>query len=186
MSNQDPFDPASLRLSQDFAATAGVKKLLNRVPVRKPTRQEFVQVHPDALYHLSTLVLELKEDRDIYLVAPSMRDDLLSEAFPVTLFTTINRQRVLTLWPCRLPGPEGRSNPWHQSALEAAAYATKAWVRVEADMSLGAYGLYEAAGELPAPEWPDMTLAEILKIAFRDKYIDNPDHPVVQRLRGRT
>ena len=182
----DPFNPAALRLSQDFAATAGVKKLLTRVPVRKPTRQEFVRVHPGEDYRLTTTALELKEDRDTYLVAPLMREDLLSEAVPVTLFLAINRQRVIFLWPCRLPGPDGRSNPWHTSALEAAEHATKAWVRVESDMSLGSYALFEAVGDLPDPDWPDLTPTEILRIAFKDKYIDSPEHPVVKRLRGHT
>ena len=36
-SSHDPFDPAALRLSQDYTATVGVKKLLTRVPVRKPS-----------------------------------------------------------------------------------------------------------------------------------------------------
>ena len=44
----DPFNPAALRLDQSYADTVGVKKLLTTVAVRKPTRQEFVRVHPDA------------------------------------------------------------------------------------------------------------------------------------------
>jgi hypothetical protein len=43
----NPFDPANLRLSQSFVETAGVKKLLTTVPVRKPSAQDFVRVHPD-------------------------------------------------------------------------------------------------------------------------------------------
>lgn len=40
-SQADPFaDLGKLRLSQDFAATVGVKKLLTTVPVRKPTGQD--------------------------------------------------------------------------------------------------------------------------------------------------
>ena len=35
----DPFDPANLRLSQSFAETVGVKKLLTTVPVANPTRK---------------------------------------------------------------------------------------------------------------------------------------------------
>ena len=46
----DPFDPSSLRLDQSFADGEGVKKLLLTVPVRKPNRQDFVRVHPDAAY----------------------------------------------------------------------------------------------------------------------------------------
>ena len=43
----DPFDLANLRLDQSFVETAGVKKLLTTVPVRKPNPQDFVRVHPD-------------------------------------------------------------------------------------------------------------------------------------------
>ena len=46
----DPFDPANLRLSQSFVETAGVKKLLTTVPVRKPSPQDFVRVHPSPEY----------------------------------------------------------------------------------------------------------------------------------------
>src|SRR3954468_20514367 len=72
VSAPDPFDPAALRLGQDFAATVGVKKLLTRVPVRKSNRHEFVRVHTDPERHLATMILELKEEREVYLVAPDM------------------------------------------------------------------------------------------------------------------
>ncbi len=41
------FDPASLRLSQNFHESLGVKKALITVPVRKPGKQDFIRVHPD-------------------------------------------------------------------------------------------------------------------------------------------
>ena len=44
--NTNPFDPAHLRLSQDFTSQIGGKKALMSVPVRKPDRQWFVRVHP--------------------------------------------------------------------------------------------------------------------------------------------
>ena len=40
----DPFDPESLRLTQDFAGAVAVKKVLTTVPCRKPNRHEFVRV----------------------------------------------------------------------------------------------------------------------------------------------
>ena len=46
-STPDPFNPTNLRLSQSFVETAGVKKLLTTIPVRKPSPQDFVRVHPD-------------------------------------------------------------------------------------------------------------------------------------------
>jgi hypothetical protein len=180
----DPFDPARLRLGQNFAATVGVKKLLTQVPVRKPTRQEFVRVHHNPDWHLATMILELKEDREVYLVAPELYAELLGEIVPVMLYPTINRQGIISLWPCKLPGPDGKTNPWHKSALEAAEHAIERWVRIAANMMLGAYEIFEAAGDLPEPKWPDLSLQELLKLAFKDTRIDRPDHPVVQRLRG--
>src|SRR5262245_31357766 len=58
----DPFDPSSLRLTQNFAASIGVQRLLTTVPVRKPSKEWFVRAHPREDYRLQTAVLELKED----------------------------------------------------------------------------------------------------------------------------
>jgi len=181
---QDPFDPSRLRLSQDFAATVGVKKALITVPVRKPSKQEFVRVHPDQAYRLETAVLELKEERETYLVEPSLWPELPSELTPKVLFTTMNRQGVLTLWPVRLPGEDGRLDEWNASALEAAEMARDRWVRMVANMGLGAYEVYEASGDLPDPTWPELTFTEILKVAFKGRYITEIEHPVIRRLRG--
>jgi hypothetical protein len=102
----------------------------------------------------------------------------------VTLFTAINRQGVLYLWPVKLPPPDGRQMEWHRSAAEAAELAMDKWIRVSANMSLGAYELFQATGDLAEPDWPELAFPEILKIAFRDHMIDREDHPVVRRLRG--
>jgi hypothetical protein len=181
----NPFDPAALRLDQNFTETVGVKKLLTTVPVRKPNRQDFTQVRLDPDHRLSpAAIIELKEDREVYLVTPAMALELPGEFTTVTLFTAINRQGVLHLWPVKLPGPDGRQMEWHRSAAEAAELAMGKWVRITANMSLGAYEVFEATADLPEPTWPDLPLGEILKIAFRDHIIDRADHPVVQRLRG--
>jgi hypothetical protein len=57
----DPFDLDNLRLSQSFAETAGVKKLLKTVPVHKPSAQDFVRVHLSPEYRMSAPVIELKD-----------------------------------------------------------------------------------------------------------------------------
>jgi hypothetical protein len=66
----DPFDLSALRLSQNFLETAGVKKQLLTVPVRKPNPQDFVRVHPDPAYRADLLAVELKDDRETYVVRP--------------------------------------------------------------------------------------------------------------------
>jgi hypothetical protein len=182
----DPFDPARLRLSTDFLAAAGVKKLLTTVPVRKPSKEWFVRCHPDAAYHIETCVIELKEDSETYLVDPSLWAELAGESTfsPRLLITTQNKQGVVFLWPVRLPRADGRHDDWNRSALEAANHATKGWVRVQANMSLGAYEVFQAIGNLGDPEWPTLPLNDLLRIAFKDRFIDSLEHPVLKRLRG--
>jgi hypothetical protein len=102
------------------------------------------------------------------------------------MYACINRQGVVFLWPVRLPGADGRQLEWHRSAAEAAEMAMQRWVRVKANMSLGAYEVYEAAATIPDPVWPtDLTFMQMLTIAFKGRLVDNLGHPVLKRLRGR-
>ena len=122
----NPFDPAALRLDQTFAEGIAVKKLITTVHVRKPSRQDFVRVHRDPDYRLSpAAIIELKDDREIYLVKPTVASELTQEITVVTLFTYVSRQGVVSLWPVRLPTPDGKQNPWHRSAADAAELAMR-------------------------------------------------------------
>lgn len=182
----DPFDPAKLRLSQNFLSTGGVKKHIPSLSARKPTKEEGFRVHPAPEYSLDTLLLELKDSGEIYLISPDLHGELVTEKTVTArrIVAAVNRQGSPFLWPLKLPSPEGRQDRWAESALEAAEAATKTWVRMQADMGLGGYVFFTPLGELPPPEWPDMDLRQMLKLAFRNTFIDTPDHLVLRRLRG--
>jgi hypothetical protein len=179
----DPFDPENLRLDQSFIESAGVRKLLTTVPVRKPHRQELVRVHSDPAYRLTAAIIELRDDREVYLVPPVLAQQT-PEAISVTLFTAINRQGVTFLWPVKLPTSDGKTNEWHRSAGEAAERAMTRWLFVRANMALGAYEMIEASATIPDPVWPTATFKELLKIGFRESLIEDFNHPVLKRLRG--
>jgi hypothetical protein len=179
----DPFRPDNLRLSQTFTETVGVKKQLVTVPVRKPSPQDFVRVHPELRENFP--ILELKDEREEYIVTQSMIPELADEIVTKTLFLAINRQGVVFFWPVRLPSPDGKDLDWWRSAREAAARAVDRWVRLKANMSLGAYDVFEAEAIKAEPEWPELGLWELVKIAFKNNLIDHPDHPAIDRLRGR-
>jgi hypothetical protein len=51
-------------------------------------------------------------------------------------------------------------------------------------MSGGGYDVFQALGQLPDPEWPNHTMDEIIKTAFRGRIINDLEHPVVQSLFG--
>jgi hypothetical protein len=154
--------------------------------VKKPAREWYVRTHPSEDYRIQTAVIELKEDRETYLVAPALWSELSAEATfsPRLLVTSQTRQGVPFLWPIKLPGTDGRHDEWSRSALEASQMAIERWVRVVANMHLGAYDVFYSTAELQEPEWPDKPLGELLRLAFRDKFIDSIDHTVLRKLRG--
>jgi hypothetical protein len=179
----DPFDLA--RLDPSFVETAGVKKLLTTVPVGKPNPQDYVRVNRDPAFRDSFATIEWQEDRELFIVVPSVARELPGECVLVTLYTAINRQGVVRLWPIKLPGPNGRIIAWHRSQAEAAERAIERWVRVKSNKSLGAYEVFEASATIPDPEWPAESFQQLLRIGFRDRLIDRLDHPLIAKLHGR-
>lgn len=180
----DPFDIASLRLNPSFLETAGVKKLLTTVPARRPSPQDFIRVRPEPEYRENFAMIDLKEEREDYLIRPELLPDLAGEVVLKTLYTAITRQGIVFVWPIRLPAPDDRKTEWSRSAREAAELAMSRWVRIKANMSLGAYEITVAESTIADPVWPDLSFQELIRIAYRDRMITSLDHPVIKRLRG--
>ena len=172
------------RLSQDFESLIGVKKEILTVPVRKPDKQSFIQVHPGEDWRMSALILELKEDREHYLVNLSLISALPEEFVPKYLFTCQTRQGVTFLWPVRMPGSEGRLDTWNESALLIVKEYAGRWIRVVSNMGLGAYEVIIPNNDFPSPNWPAEGFKSLLRKAFRRKIIDSLEHPVIKSLRG--
>jgi hypothetical protein len=182
---KDIFDTLDeLRLSQDFIKTAGVKKLLTKVPARKPNRQSFFRVRPEAAYREALAMIEVKDDREFYPVTRRVRDSLLGEFTMFMIYTAITRQGTLFVWPVPLPGSDGKINEWHKEQHELAETAMTKWIRIAANMEMRGYDLFEPEGKIPDPAWPELSFAQILRLAFKNAVIDDYDHPVVRRLRG--
>jgi hypothetical protein len=172
-------------LPQDFAETVGVKRRLVALRVRKPERQEYIRVHPGETFSFQTAVLTIKGERDgAYLLAPELWDAFAAEITPTLLVLAVTRQANPFLWPLRLPRQDGRQDIWGQSALEAAQIGKDRWVRVCANMEMGLYDVHQAPGDLGEPQWPELTMEEALKLAFKDRFISDPGHPVLRRLQG--
>jgi len=184
-SNAVELDIASLRIPSNFGVSLGVKKILNLVPVGKPTPTQFFRSNPDEDMQFNAMLLAPKGSQESYLMSNSVAEHLSGLIKPVTLVLVIDRQGNLRLVPVPFPGPDGQRNPWHQSLLEALTLAKTDWLRISANMQSGGYDVFQAQATLPSPEWPKHTIDEIVKIAFRGRIINDLDHPVVQDLFGR-
>jgi hypothetical protein len=180
----DPFNPEALRVATDM--DVATEKVLTAVPVRKPKRDEFFRVHADDGFTLDVLAVERDDDldRETYVVSPACADAVSEVARKVRLFTCISKRGTVFLWPAKLPIEGNSGRRYAETALKIAEEAKALWVRMWGDRGLGGYAMVRARGNIEEPKWPDKTFRELLRIAFEDRIIDRPDHPVIRELAG--
>lgn len=174
----------SLRLTQDYGGQFDVVRVITRVPVGKPPKSSFFRVHPGAAFAFETLLLELKESNEQYIVTAAAASTIPELVRAVRLHLAVDQQGNPYLIPLPLPNASGAWNPWHQSLNQALQLAMKKWTRISANMAAGSYDVFVAQGALGEPVWPDKTMEELLEIAFRDRIISSDQHPVIAQLLG--
>ena len=187
-SKLNPFNPEALRIAPGLSSNISVKKVTTVIPVRKPSKEQYVRTSPMEEHQIDLMLLELKDESSTYLVVPELQDALLGEPTVTvkTLIVAKTRQSTIFLWPLSSPNSNGRNNLWSTTAWAAANKAKKNWTRMVANMELGAYDIFTAGNAtIPEPTWDDLpSMQDMLQIAFRDKLIDSYDHPILKQLRG--
>lgn len=183
----DPFDVEALRATPP-TVTATVRKVVLSVACTRPSRDAFIRVHPDDAYTIDGTIRDFAGAgrNETYWVPVHMRDHVPSPVQAVRLLTYVDRYGNVALWPAKLPRDDsnfGRS--WHDSALAAADRAKAAWVKVGSNPATQRYEVAEAVTNFGAPQWPELTMPELLRLAFDATHvIDHVDHPVLRQLRG--
>lgn len=182
----DPFDLDALRnvATEDFSA----ERVTLVIPVRRP-KKDFIRVCPDEVFQVDAFLLEHEEgfDRVPYWVSPTMVEHLAEgDRKRTRLLLSVTKMGALFFWPIKLPeaGSAGGGRRWAETALQAAELGKEKWIRVAADKNAGGYEVFIASGNFPEPKWPDEPLKVLLEKAFKDRFIDSPDHSVLRELRG--
>lgn len=176
-------DLNAVRLSQDYGSMTKTAKLLTHVPVKRPPKHQFFQVHPEPEYRLEAMIIDLDGD-ETYLLHPVVAGLFPDLARPVRLHLYVTRTNAIGLWPVKLTADDGKTNPWNQSSAEAAEIAMSRWIRLVANRDMGCYDVIAAEGLIVEPNWPEKTMDELVNKAFAQRYVDNEDHPLVKELLG--
>ena len=181
-----PFDPSRFSMPSTSAEEFGTRKIRSVIPVNKPSKMEWVPLldHPDFLLPGAAL-LDLHDGGRLYLIVPEIAAQLTDDVKLVKLAPGLTRQDKLFLWPCPLIPSGETPNPWHTSHNDAFNAAKGGWIRMKSNRACGFYDIIEPEKIMPEPDWPDMSFADMLQIAFNDDHIvDRDDHPALRRLKG--
>ncbi len=180
------FDPSRFAMPSTGAEEFGTRKIRSVIPVSKPGKMEWVQLldHPDFLLP-GAAFLDLQDGGRLYLVVPEIAAQLTDDVKLVKLAPGLTRQDKLFLWPCPMILEGKTPNQWHTSHNDAFDAAKSGWIRMKSNLACGFYDIIEPEKIMPEPDWPDMSFADMLQIAFNDDHIvDRDDHPALRRLKG--
>jgi hypothetical protein len=177
----DPFDLASLRIDDDDEQIA--QEQIVEVPVGRPSKDNFFRVHPSHDFRLPKVaVMKIGDgvNRETYLLYPHVRTCLSPTEYSLcTLYTYIDEQGDIGLWPVTLPGSTGKVNAWHSSALKAAELAQSQWVRIAAHKKH--YKVHMCAYFLPVPDWGEVCFDKLVEVAFKGRIIKDPNHEIIKK-----
>ena len=180
-------DLERVRARADQSIDLGVTTEYTMIPIRNPKPDEFFRCMPDGDYSMDAHILSLKTENEWYMIEPDILPEIQLESQlrvrTVYVCVTMNSTPFVTCIP--QPDEMGKINPWHESGHRTMEEAKQCWVRRQADKANSGYIITKAMNaKLPDPKWPTMTLNEIIGRAFDKFYIDDINHPVLQRLRG--
>ena len=180
-------DLERVRARADQSIDLGVTTEYTVIPVRNPKPDEFFMCMADEEYSMDAHILSLKTENEWYMIDPDILPEiqLESQLRVMTLYVcvTMNSTPFVTCIPQH--DEIGKINSWHESGHRTMEEAKQFWIRRQADRSNGGYIITKAMNaKLPDPKWPTMTLSEIIDRAFDKFYINDIQHPVLQRLRG--
>ena len=182
------FDFESLRISETTPIIT--KKIINSIPLKKPkSGVEFFRIRPEEEWKFTTHMLIIGgkgEGEGKYLLNPSLYPEVIETRLlkDVTIYTGITFDGNLFLSEIALPGLEGNDNEFNRTRRIAYGAAETNWVKLQTED--GSYNTILAVSNLPEPEWPEEpeNMETAFKIAFKDQYIDDINHPILKKLRG--
>lgn len=186
----DPYDPAAhahaATLGEDFA----VEAVLDTLSCRKPDKAWWFRSHPDPAFRATVTLLRDPDEGSMLLVAPALVQQVnqalpqYAAAYAVTL--CVNRQSVPFLFPVPIPKEGTKEHKAHVQQREAVVCARDVWTLLVWDQPQRRYIRKVAPRLEETPQWPkDMTMRNLLKLAFSDELVKTMDHPAIRTLLGK-
>jgi hypothetical protein len=167
----------------------GTTRQLDILLRHTPPSEVYFRTWPNPKDDYEVTILRVKDDSErteVFLLGSEVADLplLARKVRDGRLVACITSTGVVFVWALTDPDPSDRMACRIHTALgRVAQEARKGWVSVHWDN--GKLFIHEPPPELvkEEPRWPTgQTLEEIFEIAISDRFISDPDHPVIRRL----
>jgi hypothetical protein len=186
-----PFNFETLRVTETSPIV--VKRLVTFIPVKKPKPGiEFFRIRPESEWQFNTYLLDLGGSSD-WEGKFLLKRALYSEVIETKKLKLVTIYTGITYWSGEIflseiaqPDAEEKDREYNRTRRLAYKAAETQWIKLQTNDSIGAYDTVLAISKLPDPEWPEEpeNMIKALEIAFKDKIIEDHNHPILKRLRG--
>jgi hypothetical protein len=178
-----------LFIDEEADPTAGAARIFLNFKVSKPKPTWWFRVHPDDAYSKMVWSVEDEDTEEkLHLIVPTLRNAVPPQALRRRkLFAAITRNGLPFVWPAGYADASGQTYPAWTAALEAAEHARTNWTQMAWSRAENDYVISHPTVQLPDPEWPDpyeYPFGKWVDLAFKNLTIRDPDHILLQKLRG--
>ena len=190
----NPYDINSVRYEDvEYAhGDAHLAKIRAAMVERAPIgSQEFFQLHPGPDYRVSTGFYNRKLGAksiggDNYLVLPQVSHVFKDGGLvPVQLRLAVNNFGSPFLWGMKMHAADGVQRPYNIAMADIADRAEHEWIKIVWSVAEGAHRIIPAPDLHEDPQWPPLSMTEMLSLAFPgERLIASVDHPVVREYQG--
>lgn len=151
--------------------------------IRRPEKSEFIRTYPDGPLPMAVAILEVKSQRDIFVVKADLAPIVEDLVRPVLLALAITKDMDPFLWPLAQP-KQGRE-PSHAAitVMQAEERTRTTWGRVAWGGFDTGWKFYSSSVQPEDPNWTDLTPEKALSL-IGDIYISHENHPIIRELRG--
>jgi len=163
--------------------TPSVLRETTSIELRKPGRFEWFRAHREEGFHSSFLLHQY--DDQLYYLVPALKARYRDALKLKRLVYCINADGEVFLWPISLPDDTGELDEWSRRAHHAAERSKEEWLCYRWNTRLKRHNELASPELINEPTWPELTLDQILALAFRDCAITDADHIALKRIDGR-
>lgn len=184
-------------LAVNTATPIVVKKKVTSLSLRKPKGgKEFFRIRPGAEWTIKAWILKIdskQEGEGTFLVAPNLLSEVIeTKLLKLTKFHIAISFGASEVFLTEVPEPAYNSdgnltdNEFNRTRREAYEVAEEKWIKLQMNDAQNAWNYIYAVSKLPEPSWPDFPsdLNEAFQLAFKDRYIEDINHPELKKLRG--
>jgi hypothetical protein len=157
-------------------------KRLGSIEVRKPKKSEWFRSHEKMFTEV--YVIQKESTRDFYVIDLELAREVGEEARAAYLIACISDEGACFLWPILKPRGDAVGLQLYENDLADLSLSRSTWIRRQWAMGPKSYKVDQTNSE-KVPEWPqNQNIVDWVNKAFRGRFIDSLDHPLLCRLRG--